>query len=418
MADYFNADGHWLLLLAAGIMALLAAIIPVILKKMHISAPIVYLAIGGIAFFVFGYHVVKPLQQLEEIKYITEFVILVALTNAGLRIKQPFKWATWKYSFRLLLIAMPLTIIAATFLGWWIMGFAPAAALLFGALISPTDPVLASELQTSDPGEEDTSKIKLGLTSEAGINDGLAFPFTWFAILFATNGPDYKEWLGEWFLHFFLLKIAIGVLAGLLTGWLLYKLVFTISTKNTIGRISRGILSLSLILLPYAVSEIIGGYGFLAVFFAACIFSDRERHHEHMNNLHDFNEELESFVVAIIFISTGVFIAMQYEFLFNLQIIAVSLLMVLVVRPLSGYISLAKTGLNHFQRFALSFYGMRGIGSMFYLAYALTAADFEGPKKLIGLTTATIFFSVLIHGITARSVQKRIKKYDSQHNDA
>lgn len=418
MAEYFIADEHWIVLFIAGFIAIIAAIMPEILKKEHISAPIVYLVIGGVAFFISGYHVVKPLQQLEEIKYITEFVILVALTNAGLRIKEPFKWQTWKYSVRLLLIAMPVTIVAAALLGWWIMGFAPAAALLFGALISPTDPVLASELQTSEPGEEDTSKVKLGLTSEAGINDGLAFPFTYFAILFVTNGPDYNDWIGDWFLHFFLLKIVIGVVVGLACGWLLYKLVFTISTKDTIGRISRGILSLSLILLPYSVSEMIGGYGFLAVFFAACMFSNYEKHIQHMNNLHDFNEELESFVVAVIFIGTGVFIAMHYELLFDLQILAVALLMVLVVRPLAGYISFINTGLNHFQRFALSFYGMRGIGSMFYLAYALTSAEFDEPKKLMAVTTATIFFSVLIHGVSARSVQKRIKKYDATNEDA
>ncbi|AWH85987.1 hypothetical protein HYN59_13105 [Flavobacterium album] len=259
MAEYFIADEHRILLFIAGCMAIMAAIIPVILRKRHISEPIVYILIGGIVYFVSGYRVVKPLEQLEEIKYITEFVILVALTNAGLRIKEPFKWQTWKHSFRLLIIAMPITIAAAALLGWWIIGLAPAAALLFGALISPTDPVLASELQTSEPGEEDTSKVKLGLTSEAGVNDGLAFPFTYFAILFVTNGADYKDWIGEWFLHFFLMKIIIGVSVGLLSGWLLYKLVFTISNKNTIGRISRGILSLSLILLPYSISEIIGG---------------------------------------------------------------------------------------------------------------------------------------------------------------
>ncbi len=412
MSEFLKIDAHLLLLVIAGTMALLAAIVPETLKKLHLSAPIVYLMLGALAYYISGAGVIKPLQQLEEIKYVTEFVVLVALANAGLRIKDPFKWATWKYSFRLLIIAMPFTIVAATFLGWWVMGFAPATALLFGALISPTDPVLASELQTSEPGKEDTSQVKLGLTGEAGINDGLAFPFTWFAILFITNGPDYQNWIGEWFLLYFLLKIAIGVVVGLICGWLLYKLIFSISNKDTIGKISRGVLSLALILLPYALSEMIGGYGFLAVFFAACIFSDYEKHIEHMNNLHDFNEELESFVVAIIFICTGVFIAMHYELLFDLQILAVALLMVLVVRPLAGYISLVRTGLNHFQRFALSFYGMRGIGSIFYLSYALTSERFEAPVRLIALTTATIFFSVLIHGITARSIQKRIKKYD------
>ena len=412
MPEFLKSHPYLLLLLIAGIVALLAAVVPPLLKKMYISPPIIYIFIGIVSCLALGAKVIKPLQQLEEIEHVTEFVVLVALANAGLRIKYPFKWSTWKYSFRLLLIAMPFTIIAAGVLGWWVMGFAPATAMLFGALISPTDPVLASELQTSDPGEEDTSKVKLGLTSEAGINDGLAFPFTWFAILFATSGPDYTDWLSNWFLHYFLLKIAIGVTTGLGCGWLLYKVIFSITMGHVIGRISRGVLSLALVLLPYAISEILGGYGFLAVFFAACIFSNFEKDVEHMNNLHDFNEELESFVVALIFIATGVFIAMHYDKLLVLPLLIVALTMVIVIRPVAGYIALLGTGLNRFQRFSLSFYGMRGIGSIYYLAYALSAATFDDAKTLISLTIATIFFSVLIHGITARSVQKKIHKYD------
>jgi len=133
-----------------------------------------------------------------------------------------------------------------------------------------------------------------------------------------------------------------------------------------------------------------------------------------MNSLHDFNEELESFVVAIIFITIGIFISFHYDIFFKPDILLVSLGMVLIVRPLAGYLSLVNTGLSRFQKFVLSFYGMRGIGSIFYLVYALEAADFENSNKLFAITTATIFFSVIIHGISARTVQKRIKIYDNE----
>jgi len=410
---YFEIEPYTLLLLFGGIIALLAAIIPTMLSKKYISAPIVYLLLGTAGFFICEECHIKPFEHLKEIAHITEFVILIALVNTGLRIKEPFKWSTWKNAFRLLAIAMPITIVAASFLGWWILSFAPATAMLFGSLIAPTDPVLASELQTSEPGQDDTSKSKLGLTAEAGINDGLAFPFTFFAIYAATQGLNYKEWIGEWFLHEFVIKIAIGVCIGLFIGWGLYKIIFSLSTKDdTLDRISRGILSLALIALPYTITEFFGGYGFIAVFFAACMFSNYEKHQHHMIDLHDFNEELESFAVAVIFITIGFFIGLHYHILFDLEILLVALLMVLVVRPLAGYISLIKSGLNPFQKFVLSFYGMRGIGSLYYLAYALTAATFLDAEKLVAITTATIFFSVLIYGTTARFVQKRIKKYD------
>ncbi len=410
---YLETEHYNYMLLIAGCIALLAAIVPVLLRKKYISAPIVYLIIGVLVYTAAHHYVFQPLDHLKEIKHITEFVILVALANAGLRIEEPFLWKTWKNAFRLLAIAMPLTIVAAAFIGWWVVGLAPATALLFGALISPTDPVLASELQTSEPGEKDSSKTKLGLTAEAGANDGLAFPFTFLAIFAATKGLNYKEWIGEWLLHEFLLKIVIGITAGLLCGWLLYKIVFNITTNaDTLSKISRGILSLALLTLPFAITEFIGGYGFLAVFCAACMFSNYEKHSVYINSLHDFNEELESFVVGIIFITTGFFIALHYKVLYNAEIMGAALLMVFIVRPVAGYISLVKTGLNPFQKFVLSFYGIRGIGSLYYLAYALEAVQFENSEKLIAVTTATIFLSVLIHGITARTTQKRIVKYD------
>ena len=410
---YFATEHYTYLLLIAGCIALLVAIAPVVLEKRYISAPIVYLILGAIVYSISSHYIIEPLDNLKEIKHITEFVILVALANAGLRIKEPFKWKTWKNAFRLLIIAMPVTIIAATLIGWWVVGLAPATALLFGALISPTDPVLASELQTSEPGKDDTSQTKLGLTAEAGVNDGLAFPFTYLAIFAAIKGLNYKEWIGEWFLHEFIIKIALGVAVGLFCGWGLYKIIFNISSdSDTLSKISRGILAIALLTLPFAITEFIGGYGFLAVFFASCMFSNYEKHSVYMINLHDFNEELESFVVGVIFITTGFFIALHYTVFYNAEIMGSALLMVFVVRPVAGYLSLIKTRLNAFQKFVLSFYGIRGIGSLFYLAYALEAANFEHSEKLIALTTATIFISVLVHGISARSVQKRIKKYD------
>lgn len=415
MDKYFEPESYTLLLLLGGCVALLAAIVPVVLRKRFISAPIVYLLLGGVAYHIFGLYKIHPLEHLETIQHVTEIVVLVALANAGLRIRDPFSWHTWKNTARLLAIAMPLTIIAAVYLGWKFLALAPASAVLFGALISPTDPVLASELQTSEPGEPDKSKSKLGLTAEAGINDGLAFPFTWLAIAMATKGTDYTQWWETWLLHDLLLKTAIGVGAGLLTGWLLYKLVFSVSSQNkTLSKISRGILSLSLVLLPYAIAEIIGGYGFLAVFFAACIFSNYEKHQEHMASLHDFNEELESFAVAVIFITIGIFIAVHSNVLTNWPVMVVAVAMVMVVRPAAGYISLMGAKLNRVQRFALSFYGIRGIGSVYYLAFALTRADFEQPRKLLAVTTATIFLSVIIHGISARWIHKKIERYDHE----
>ncbi|GGB66838.1 cation transporter [Flavobacterium suaedae] len=413
MPDYFEIEYYNMVLLATGVIALLAAIIPVITQRKVLSAPVVYMLLGIGGYFIFLHYFFQPMDYMEVIKKVTEFVVIIALTNAGLKIKEPFKWSTWRNSLRLLAIVMPFTIVAAAFLGWWIIGLAPATALLFGALIAPTDPVLASELQTSQPSEADTSKIKLGLTSEAGLNDGLAFPFTYFAILAAQKGMEIENWIGDWLLHYVLIRIVVAVIIGLLSGWILFKIVFNVAKNELLTQISRGILSLSLTLLPYAITEMVGGYGFIAVFIAACIFSRYEKFDEHMDSLHDFNEELESLIVAVIFIVTGIFIASHYYILIDVKIISVALIMIFLIRPVIGYLSLLGTDLNKFQKFVLSFYGIRGIGSVFYLAYALTSADFKDSEKLFEITIAIIFFSVLIHGLTAHRVQKRIYKHDS-----
>lgn len=412
--ELFKIDDYELALLAAGIVALLAATIPIVFVKRHITPPIIYLLIGITAYLLNVHYDFISLDNLVIIEKVSEFVVIVSLTNAGLKIKRPFQWKTWKYAFRLLIITMPLTIIAASLVSWWIIGLAPAAALLYGAVISPTDPVLASEFQTTEPSEKDKHITKLGLTAEAGANDGLAFPFTYLAIAAASIGYDYENWIGRWFINDFILKIAIGVAAGLLTGWVLWKLIITVGSKEDINKISRGILSVALTLVPYGVTELIGGYGFIAVFVAACVFSKYEDYEEHMDSLHDFNEELENIFVTFIFIGSGIYVASNYEIFVKWEIMLAALAVIFIVRPLTGWVALTKTGLRPFQKFVLSFYGIRGIGSVYYLAYAFNNADFENRQVLLDLTVTTIFFSVLVHGFSARYVQKKIEKLDSE----
>lgn len=397
------------ILLAAGIITLLAAVVPNVLHKKKLPPPVLYLGIGIlIAFAGREYTNFDVMQHAPIIEHLSEFVVIIALTNAGLKIRKPFAWETWRYSFRLLVITMPLTIIGAAYLGWWLLGLAPAAAVLFGAIIAPTDPVLAADLQTSRPSKKDLSKVRLGLTSEAGLNDGLAFPFTYFAILLATKGLDYTQWIGEWFVTDVLYRITAGVVIGALSGWVLYKLIFTVTSQSHHYSISRGILSLALTLLPYALTELLGGYGFIAVFIAACVFSNNEDQVEHMNMLHDFTEEIERIFVAFLFIVVGVYVFATFSQLWDWTLIATALVVVFVMRPLGGWVALYRTDLSAFQKFALSFYGIRGVGSIYYLMFAFGEASFTGSYMLIQLMMVVIVLSVLVHGISAGFIAGRL----------
>jgi NhaP-type Na+/H+ or K+/H+ antiporter len=258
------------------------------------------------------------------------------------------------------------------------------------------------------PSGDDTSKIRLGLTSEAGINDGLAFPFTYFAIFLASKGLDYNEWVGKWLYVEVLYKIAVGTFIGLFTGWLLYALIFRVTSENHHSKISRGILSLALTLLPYGLSELLGGYGFIAVFLAACTFSNKESKLEHMDSLHDFTEEIERIFVALIFIMVGVYVCSSVGELMNFRTIGTALIVLFIIRPVSGWIALLGTDLSVFQKFTLSFYGIRGVGSIFYLMYAFNKTAFPNSLELIHVSVVVVVLSLVIHGLTSSAIQKRL----------
>ena len=107
--------------------------------------------------------------------------------GAGLKLDRPVSWRGWESSWRLLGIAMPLTIAGIAFLGWTILGLGIGAALLLGAVLAPTDPVLASDIQVGPPQSGKEDEVRFALTSEAGLNDGAAFPFVYLAIAIALS---------------------------------------------------------------------------------------------------------------------------------------------------------------------------------------------------------------------------------------
>src|SRR4051794_30980518 len=191
--------------------------------------PIAFLALGRPGFALpCGLPEPAPLAHPALTQHLTEVGVIVALMGAGLKIDRPLGGRRWASTWRLLVVAMPVTIAAMALLGWWWAGLVPATALLLGAALAPTDPVLAAEVQVGEPtGEEDSEdEVRFALTSEAGLNDGLAFPFVYAAIALATVAVTGGSWFGEWVLTDVLYKVAIGVAGGLFVGKLLGRLFF------------------------------------------------------------------------------------------------------------------------------------------------------------------------------------------------
>ncbi|MFW5758610.1 MAG: cation:proton antiporter [Bacteroidota bacterium] len=392
-----------------GFVILFASIFPRFLSRHIITAPVAYLVLAILIFTILPDMRIPHLADEPYLgKRLTEFGVIISLTGAGLKLKKPFAWLTWKYAFRLLIFTLPLTIGLITLIGWHFWGFAPATALLIGAVTAPTDPVLASEIQTTPPHLDDLSSSRLALTAEAGLNDGLAFPFTNMAITMALLGTDTSLWFSDWFMTDFLYKIIVGAAVGLFSGWLLAKIIFCCpKTQNHTSAVSVGLLTLSLTLVPYGLGEIVHSYGFISVFLAACAFRYQENTHEYLLTLHDFSEEMESIMIVILFTLAGIYISKNFINDFQWYMIPASLVILLMIRPLAGYLALVGTKLPIRKKLIISFFGIRGIGSAYYLLYAFYHVDFPQAKQALALLTMVIMLSVFIHGFTARPVMKR-----------
>ncbi len=355
-----------------GVGTLLAGILPRVVERRPLSMPIAFLALGMVVFALpLGLPNPDPLAHPTLAQHLTEVGVIVALMGAGLKIDRPLGGGRWTSTWRLLAIAMPVTIAAMALLGWWWAGLVPAAALLLGAALAPTDPVLASDVQVGEPTDEEDSEdeVRFALTSEAGLNDGLAFPFVYAAIAMVTAAGG--AWLGEWMLRDVLYKGAIGIAGGLIVGGLLGRLFFR-SRRETLrlSRHSEGFLALAATFLTYGLVELAGGYGFLAVFVAARAIRSAERSHEYHQVLHDFAEQTERLLTVLLLLLFGGAVVGGLLGPLTWPAALTGLALIAVIRPLSGYLSLRGAPGHTAEHWVIAAFGIRGIGSFYYLAYA------------------------------------------------
>lgn len=307
---------------------------------------------------------------------------------------------------------MLLSIASAALLGFTLLRFDLASALLLGAVLAPTDPVLASDVQVSSPNEEKKSETKFALTAEAGLNDGMAFPFTWLAIILSgiARGTIGNEGIWSWFGYYLLYKIIVGGGLGYLAGTLVGFLVFRVSQKYSVLKTRDGFLALSLTLMVYGITELVHGYGFVAVFICAITLRHFEKRHDYHEDLHSFTDQAERLLVAVILILFGGSIAMGILEPLTLKMALFTVLFVFIIRPIAAYASIFNLKIHIKEKFAISFFGIRGIGSIFYLAFAFREIPFIHEKELWAIIAFTILLSVLIHGITATSAMKHLEE--------
>ncbi|OUM41179.1 cation:proton antiporter [Arthrobacter sedimenti] len=397
---------------AAGLAVFAAALLPRLLMRAPVSMPMVFLAAGILVFsFARDLPDPDPLKYSDVTLHLSEVCVIISLMGAGLAIDRRVGWRSWSTTWRLLAIAMPLCILVLTLMGLWLLGLGLASALLVAAALAPTDPVLASEVQVGEPSESEEDlgaedEVRFGLTSEAGLNDGLAFPFVYLAILFSTVGLAPSAWFPEWILLDVLWRMVIGCALGFGMGKLLSRIFFRTPLKSVrLANYSEGFVALAATFLTYGVTEAVEGYGFIAVFVCAVTIRASEQTHGYHGVLHSYIEQLERLLTVVVLVLLGGAVARGlFEGLRPLEVV-VAVAFILLVRPLTAWLSLARTPTGPKERTVLAFFGVRGIGSIYYLSYALSKGEFTADETALWrIGGLVIVLSIVVHGITAAPV--------------
>ncbi|MEE3155529.1 MAG: cation:proton antiporter, partial [Pseudomonadota bacterium] len=370
-------DPRILMFVVFGVGLTLAVMLERWLARYWLSLPILYVAVG---FFIWSLplglpHFNPTVDGFDAItlEYATEFIVIASLMAAGIAIDRPVSWRNWRQIWPLLLIAMPLTIGAVALLGWWALGLAPASAILLGAALAPTDPVLARSVQVGPPGEDQRHDVRFSLTVEAGLNDGFAFPFTYLAI--AAVGMTA---LGGWTIEWAWLDLGWRILAGCAVGWAVGRVgawyVFEREADAPIKEIdeeddlaaqpsystSEGLIVLGTLLLAYGLAEMAEGYGFLAVFVGAVTARQRENRSRYHKISHHFIDQIEQIVLVAVLFGFGAMLASGVLSALTWQAALVGLALIFVIRPIAGLLAELRSGLPMIGKLAVAFLGVRG----------------------------------------------------------
>jgi NhaP-type Na+/H+ or K+/H+ antiporter len=411
-------EGNGGLFAALGLATLAAALLPRVLGRAPVSMPMVFL-VAGFA----GFSLLPALPDPDPLKYgavaehLTEICVIVSLMGAGLALNRPLGWRSWSTTWRLLAIAMPLSMLAVGLIGWAALGLGAASALLLAAALAPTDPVLATEVQVSEPATEAEAaddEVRFGLTSEAGLNDGLAFPFTYLAIAVSTAaavGAGPGDWFLEWLAVDVAWRLGVGFLAGITVGWLLGRVFFSqIGDRLGLTEKTEGFVALAATSLAYGVAELAEGYGFIAVFVCACTVRRVEREHSYHSVLHTFVEQIERLLTVAVVVLLGGAVARGLFDEVRWFDVGLALVFLLVIRPAAGWLALTpgKTGFR--DRAVIAFFGVRGVGTLYYVAYALGHATFPGEARIWGIAGLVVVGSIVIHGVGATPVMAALDR--------
>ena len=405
------------------------------LSRLPLSAAMLYLAVGvAIGPLGLGLLQLDALENKILLERLTEIAVLISLFTAGMKLELPLRDRRWRIPVQLATVSMIVTVGLITALGVYGLGLSLGGSVLLGAILAPTDPVLASDVQVSNPGDRD--RLRFGLTGEGGLNDGTAFPFVMLGLgLLGVHELGESGW--RWWTDDVLWAITGGLCLGYLLGTLVGRAIIYLRVRHREALRSDEFIALGLIALTYGVALLCHSYGFLAVFAAGLALrrideaqsmapvepiesssdlspdeqaaSGAEAPANMMNAVQRFNSQFESFVEVGIVLAVGVLMATVE---FQRDVLWFVPVLFLIVRPLAVYVGLLGTPVKAAQRNLMSWFGIRGIGSLYYLLYAINH-DIQPvlAERLLSITVAVVVASVIAHGI---SVTPLMKHYEAR----
>ncbi len=419
MPTLSTPEPYILWLTGTGLLIALVAWLPLALKRLPLSLPIICILIGvGIFAMADVPFRPLPLNHPDITERFTELVVIIALMGAGLKLDRVFSWRKWHVTWRLLAITMPLTIAAITLIGGWGLGLSWVAALLLGACLAPTDPVLAADVQVGAPQTGKEDKVRFGLTSEAGLNDGLAFPFVNLAIALGLAATTGEPWARDWVLHSVVWEIGVGVGGGWLVGRVFGWLTFHIPTESKLAKTGDGMIAIAATFVSYGATEMVDCYGFLAVFVTALTLRRSHRDHEFNREMHDITEQIERLGMMVVLIMFGGALVAGLLAPIRLSDVIAAVAIILVVRPAAGLIGLLGFRATRSEKMTLAFFGIRGVGSFYYLAYALNHMQLGEGERLWAITGLVALLSILLHGLTVTPAMRLLDRSHGRDPDA
>ena len=424
----------------AGALLLGVALTRNLLNGWPLSTAIIYLGLGLLLGpLALGKLHFEPLKNTDLLERVTEVAVIISLFSAGLKLRLPFEDGRWKGPLRLALVSMTLTISLVTLVGYYWLSLPIGAAVLLGAFLAPTDPVLASDVQTRHP--EDFDELRFSLTGEAGFNDGTAFPFVMLG-LGLLGLHDMGDFAWRWLAVDVAWSIVGGLGIGALLGWLMARLTIYLRQHKQQAVGTDDFIALGLIAGAYGLAILLHAYGFLAVFAAGLALRHTERriseardHSSHVEAASEnsnpevpetdeeieslledlatdeqraprfmarqtmqFSESLERIGELVLVVWLGGMISAQT---WDLRALWLAPLLFLVLRPLAVFAGLIGDKSTGTSRPFIAWFGIRGIGSLYYLFYAIEH-DLPQPiaRELIALVFPIIAISIVVHGLS------------------